>query len=126
MRNALFSLLFLLASGCAMARSTDNEPLDAGRLQSLRPGVMTAREVVELLGSPVDVVQLGRRSAYGYQFTSTKRAGLVLIVVNFYNEDTRSDRAWVFFDENQVLTHVGTTLQGDDNEYALPWEDLHD
>ena len=108
-----------------MARSNVNEPLEPGDLAKLQLG-MNARDVVELLGAPVDVVQLGRRSAYRYDFTSTKRAGLFLLVLLFYNEDTRSDRLWVFFDESETLTHVGTTLQGDDNEYAMPWEDLHD
>ena len=126
MRRILLSLVLgVLGAGCAMARSNVNEPLEPGELAKLQLG-MSAHDVVELLGAPVDVVQLGRRSAYRYDFTSTKRAGLFLIVVLFYNEDTRSDRLWVFFDETEKLTHVGTTLQGDDNEYAMPWEDLHD
>jgi hypothetical protein len=88
--------------------------------------VTTAREVAELLGAPVEVVQLGKRSAYRYQFTSTKRAGLLLLVVGLYSSDARSDRAWVFFDEDQVLSHVGVTLSGADTRYALPWTDLHE
>jgi hypothetical protein len=82
--------------------------------------------VVDRLGAPVDVVQLGRRSAYRYQFTSSKREVLFLLVLGLYNQDTRSDRIWVFFDEKQVLTHVGSTFQGAETEYAMPWEDLHD
>jgi outer membrane protein assembly factor BamE (lipoprotein component of BamABCDE complex) len=126
MRSALLALLLLTTPACAIARTTENRPLVAEQLRSLRTGSTTAREVVELLGAPVDVVQLGKRSAYQYRFTSSKRAALLLLVVNLYNEDSRSDRAWVFFDENQVLTHVGTTLDGDQTEYAMPWEDLHD
>lgn len=126
MRSSLLALLLCLSPACAIARSSENRPLDAGLLSSLRPGSTTAREAVELLGAPVDVVQLGKRSAYRYQFTSTKRAGLILLVVNLYNQDLRTDRAWLFFDENQVLTHTGVTLEGADAEYAMPWEDLHD
>jgi outer membrane protein assembly factor BamE (lipoprotein component of BamABCDE complex) len=125
MRNALLALALSLLTGCAVGRSTDNEPLEAAQLQSLRPGTTTAQEVVQMLGAPVDVVQLGRRSAYRYQFTATKRSVLFLVVVNLYNEDTRADRAWLFFDENQVLTHMGTTLEAEDVEYAMPWEDIH-
>lgn len=126
MRRLLLSLvLVFLGAGCAMARTHVNEPLEPGDIAKLQPG-MSAEDVVDLLGAPVDVVQLGRRSAYRYDFTSTKRAGLFLLVVLFYNEDTRSDRLWAFFDESGTLTHVGTTLQGDDNEYAMPWEDVHD
>lgn len=126
MKNVLPALLLLLAPACAVARSTDNEPLAAERLAQLTPGSSTAKDVVAVLGAPVDVVQLGKRSAYLYRYTATKRAGLWLVVVGLYNVDTRSDRAWVFFDENQVLTHVGATLAGDEAEYALPFEDVHD
>ena len=126
MKHALLALPLLFASACAVARSTDNEPLAPERLAQLTPGTSTAKDVVAVLGAPVDVVQLGKRSAYLYQYTATKRAGLWLVIVGLYNVDTRSDRAWVFFDENQVLTHVGATLAGDEVEYALPFEDVHD
>jgi hypothetical protein len=126
MRTPLLALLLFLAPACAITRHTDNEPLESSALQSLRPGVTTASEVVGLLGAPVDVVQLGRRSAYRYEYTNTKRAGIFLLVLGLLNEDTRADRAWVFFDENQVLTHSGVTLRGDEAEYAMPWQDVHD
>jgi outer membrane protein assembly factor BamE (lipoprotein component of BamABCDE complex) len=126
MRHTLLLLPLFLAPACAVARATDNQPLDANRLAQLTPGTSTAQDVVAVLGAPVDVVQLGKRSAYLYRFTAVKRAGLWLVVVAFYNVDTRSDRAWVFFDENLVLTHVGTTLEGAKVEYAMPYEDLHD
>jgi len=126
MRRLLLASLLCLAPACAMGRSVENVPLDAAKLHKLQPGTSTAREVVELLGAPVDVVQLGKRSAYLYEFTTTKNAALILLAVNFYNADRRSDRAWVFFDENQVLSHVGVTLSGGDTEYAMPWEDVHD
>ena len=122
----LLILLACLAPGCIIARTNVNEPLDPARLEKLTPGSTTAHEVVDLLGAPVDVVQLGRRSAYRYEFRNSKRAGLFLLIVALYNEDTRSDRVWVFFDENQVLTHVGATFQGDDPRYAMPWQDLHE
>jgi outer membrane protein assembly factor BamE (lipoprotein component of BamABCDE complex) len=126
MRNALLAALLLCAPACAIARTTENKPLDAAALESLRPGTSTASEVVAVLGAPMDGVQRGRRSAYRYQFTSAKRAVLFLVVLGLYNQDTRSDRVWVFFDEDQVLTHVGVTLHGDEPEYAMPWWDIHD
>ena len=128
MRSSFLVLLLWLTSACAMVRATENEPLDALSLRSLRPGVTSARDAVELLGAPDDIVQLGKRSAYRYRFTSTKTAVLAPIpfVLLFYNVDKRSDLAWLFFDENQVLTHLGVTLEGAKNEYAMPWEDVHD
>jgi len=128
MRSSFLALLLWLTSACAMGRITENEPLDPLSLGSLRPGVTTANEAVQLLGAPDDIVQLGKRSAYRYRYTSTKVAGLspIPLILIFYNVDSRSDRAWLFFDENQVLTHVGVTLEAEKNEYAMPWEDVHD
>lgn len=126
MRNLPLLLLLLLAPACAIARSTENEPLEPARLQSLVPGTTTAREVVERLGAPVDVVQLGKRSAYRYEFSSTKRSVLFLLVLGFVNEDQRADRAWLFFDENEVLTHMGASFDGENTRYAMPWQELHE
>ena len=47
-------------------------------------------------------------------------------MLGLYNQDTRADRAWLFFDENQLLTHLGSTLEGEEPEYAMPWQDVHD
>ena len=57
-------LLFLLA-GCAIGRQAENVPLEQARIEKLVPGKTSALEVVEIMGAPVDVIQLGRRSAYG-------------------------------------------------------------
>ena len=77
--------------------------------------------MVAALGAPNEVVQLGRRSAYRYEHTQRKLTGMYLIAVFLINEDNQSDRTWVFFDENDHLTHMGTTLQAEEVEYALPW-----
>lgn len=126
MRSLFLALSLALLPACAMSRTSENEPLEASLLASLRPGTTTAREVVDLLGAPVDIVQLGHRSAYRYQFSNSKSAMLFLLVVIFQNQDSRNDRAWLFFDENQVLTHMGVTLEAAGVEYAMPWEDVHE
>jgi hypothetical protein len=115
-----------VAGGCFVARTGVNEPLSRTKIDELVPGRSTATEVTELLGAPGEVVQLGRRSAYRYDFTQTKSAALILIVVSFVNHDTRADRVWLFFDENDVLTHSGATLQAADARYAMPWWDVHE
>lgn len=124
--RAASCLLFLAVSGCALARQETNEPLDPTVVRSLQPGVTTARDVVERMGAPNEVVQLGRRTAYRYDATTTKSAALFLLVFNMAGQDTRSDRLWVFFDENNVLTHHGSTFGTHRAQYALPWEDVHE
>ena len=124
--HVLLALLSFCASGCFLMRTTLNEPLERQDVGRLQPGTTTAAQVVDLLGAPMDVVQLGRRSAYRYEFTKKKRAGFFIVVLGLFNEDTRSDRIWVFFDEDQVLTHVGATFAGDDTRWAMPWSDVHE
>ncbi len=117
--------LALFLGGCFLSRRTVNEPLSPQALAQLVPGKTTATEVVELLGAPSEVVQLHKRSAYRYESTTTKDAGLWLLLVGLYNSDAHADRAWVFFDENGVLAHVGATLSAEEAEYALPWQEVH-
>lgn len=122
----LAALLCLLPlSACFLSRSTTNVPLQQAKLAQLHPGTTTAKDVVEILGAPTEVVQLGSRSAYRYDFTNLKRAGFSIIVLTFLNEDTRADRAWLFFNKEEVLTHVGSTFEGNSATYAMPWQDVH-
>lgn len=117
--------LVMLAPACFISRTTVNEPLRRAELDRLVPGQSTAKEVVEILGAPNDVVQLGSRTAYRYDFSIQKRAGFTIIVVSFLNEDTRADRAWLFFDAENVLTHAGSALEAEDVSYAMPWQEIH-
>jgi hypothetical protein len=125
LRRSFLPLLLLLPA-CAFARQGTNEPLDVPTVRAFVPGKTTAREIVERLGAPTDVVQLGRRTAYRYDGTTTKSTVLFLLLINFANQDTRSDRVWVFFDERDVLTHCGASFGTHRTQYALPWEDVHE
>ncbi len=127
MRQILSLLLLVpLLGSCFVSRATVNEPLGSARLAKLEPGVTTAAEAVRWLGAPNEVVQLGRRSAYRFDAQANKRSGLWLVVVALFNDDTREDRIWTFFDENDVLTHVAATLTFDDARYGMPWNSIHD
>lgn len=117
--------LLLLTGSCMISRNSDNEPLDPELINQLRPGVTTARQAVELLGGPTQVVQLGERSAYRYDHETSKGANLFLLVFNMGHRDTRADRLWLFFDAGDVLTHFGATLEAHHAQYALPWDGIH-
>lgn len=114
------------SSGCAFLRANQNEPLDPAAVRQLQAGVTTARQAVELLGGPMQVVQLGNRSAYRYDHSVTKGTALVLLLFNIGHADTRTDRLWLFFDEQDVLTHFGSSLEAHRVQYAMPWEDIHE
>ena len=122
------ALLFLCVplAGCFLTRDTTNVPLEPERIARLEPGVTTATQALELLGGPVEVVQLGRRSAWLYEHQRTKRSGLFLFVFTALNTDTQQDRLWLFFDENDVLRHAGATLDAKSAEWVMPWSDSHE
>ncbi len=110
----------LLTTGCLVDRSSTNVPLDPAAVAAIQPGVSTADDVTRLLGAPVEVVQLGRRSAWLYEYLLMKRAGLFLILFGTRGTDTQADRVWVFLDEQDRVSHVGATFDADEAEYALP------
>ncbi|HLU39132.1 MAG TPA: outer membrane protein assembly factor BamE [Planctomycetota bacterium] len=116
----------LLLGACYFGRATVNEPLDPDALRTLRPGSTTAQQALELLGAPSDVVQLGKRSAWRYDHSVQKEAATWLLIFALLNTDQRQDRMWLFFDENDVLTHVGATFAAHRPQYAFPWEDVHE
>jgi outer membrane protein assembly factor BamE (lipoprotein component of BamABCDE complex) len=125
MRQLLAAVLAAgLCSGCFISRDRANEPLQKAAIDALEVGKSSATDVATALGAPAEVVQLGRRSAWRYDFTTTKTSGFTLIVVTFVNTDQRSDRCWLFFDEHDVLRHVGTTLEAEDTQYAMPWQEV--
>ncbi len=127
MLRTLTALAILVTlPACGIMRQEINEPIDAVVVRSLQPGVTIAKEVVEKLGAPTEVVQLGKRTAYRYDASSNKGAGLFLIVFNMLAQDSRSDRVWVFFDDKDVLTHYGASFATHRTQYALPWEDVHE
>jgi outer membrane protein assembly factor BamE (lipoprotein component of BamABCDE complex) len=105
-----------------MSRDRINEPLVKQNIDALEVGKSTATDVAVALGAPTEVVQLGKRSAWRYDFTTQKTAGFTLIVVTFLNTDRRSDRCWLFFDERTSCAR-GTTLDADDTRYDMPWEE---
>jgi outer membrane protein assembly factor BamE (lipoprotein component of BamABCDE complex) len=116
----------LLLPSCFIARHSTNEPIDNTQVKKLTPGRSTAKECVQIMGAPSDVVQLGKRFAYRYDHTIEKGAGTFLLVVALFNEDARQDRVWLFFDENGVLSHMGSTFASQRAEYSMPWEDIHE
>ena len=117
---ALAVSMLSLTPGCFFSRQHLNRPLDPVALASLVPGRSTAADVVAILGAPTDVVQLGQRTAYRYDYLHTKDAALFLIIFAVRGQEVQADRAWAFFDENEVLTHLGTTLDGKSASYFIP------
>ena len=127
LKTGLLLVLSMMHVSCFLVRTSTNEPYPPARIVRIHPGQTTSTELVKILGAPSHIVRLGKgRTAYLFEHSMTKTAGLWLGVLLFSNFDKRSDRTWVFVDENQVVSHVATTLAAERTEYSMPWEDLHD
>ncbi|MFT5050872.1 MAG: hypothetical protein ACI8QZ_002278 [Chlamydiales bacterium] len=123
----LLSVLLAWTSvSCVFSRQATNEPIDPARVAQLMPGETSAQAAVELLGAPTEVVQLGYRTAYRYDRSVTKDTTLFLVVLNLRGSDTRQDRIWLFFDEDEILTHTSSTFAAERARYKLPWSKLHE
>lgn len=120
MSKFLILLAVVLLPGCFISRTTVDRPLDEGVVSRLVPGETTAAEVAQLMGAPAEVVQLGLRTAWRYEYKVQKQAAAFLLLVGLRGVDAQSDRVWVFFDEQGSLTHVGTSFASDQAEYAVP------
>lgn len=102
-----------------MGQATLDQPLDPEAIAQLQAGRSSDSDVVRLLGAPNAVVELGDKSAWLYESSNTKQMGLWLLVFGTYGQDTQSDRCWVFFDTQGIVTHFGSSLHFDDAEYSL-------
>ncbi|MEZ5502261.1 MAG: outer membrane protein assembly factor BamE, partial [Halioglobus sp.] len=73
-------------------------------------GQSTRSDVLKLLGPPSQVISLDGETALYYLFEHSEGQGLILIVYNRMDIDTRYDRAIFFFDEHDVLTEYSTRI----------------
>lgn len=112
-----------LFGACLLNETREHAPLDPEAIASIEPGTTTAQEVLDSLGAPSEVVQLGKRSAFRYDHTLQKQSGLFLILIALNATDVQQDRAWIFFDEQGVVTHAGGTFDAETTEYRMPMED---
>ena len=123
LRPIVLALSLTLVPACLYDRATINSQPDPEKIAELVPNHSTSTDVVRILGAPSEVVQLGRRSAYRYEYSVTKRTGAWFVVVASVNTDARSDRVWTFFDEDGLLTHVASTFESDRAKYGLAWRE---
>lgn len=113
--------------GCAvLGRQQKQNPLAAERVTQLQKG-MTRAQVVELLGTPDEILFSNREHdplqehAYIYEHTVTKYTGITFGVISFGNSDEKKDRTIVFFDDAGRVEAVGASFHSDDASYGFPF-----
>jgi len=114
--------LMLLCAGCAMfAKTKEYHDFDARWLEQFSPGTTTSAQVVALFGAPTRMVELSNGNAYVYERSVSKGTGIWLLLLSFGNYETQYDRAAFFFDNQNILTHYGVSMNTGDSSYGLPF-----
>jgi len=110
--NATLALSLALLAGCAQFE--DKRGVEVNWQDSvtreLVSGQSTRADVLSLLGPPSQVIAMNDETALYYLFEHAEGRGLVLLVYNRMEIDTRYDRAIFFFDEDDVLREYATRI----------------
>jgi outer membrane protein assembly factor BamE (lipoprotein component of BamABCDE complex) len=104
------SLGFALLGGCAQYHNQRGieAQWQADQARALTKGKTTRAEVLDWLGPPSQVIALDDETVLYYLFERSAGVGLVLLVYNRFDVDTRYDRAIFFFDGDDLLTDYST------------------
>jgi hypothetical protein len=126
MKRACVVISILLAasicSGCAVfGRGKDFKPFDENSLKQVTAGSTTASDVTRLFGPPNKIVKLSNGNAYLYERSINKATGLWLVVLTFGNWDKQYDRIAFFINNEDTVTHIGSSFNAETASYALPF-----
>ena len=120
----LFSYLFItllclgLLSACVQYKSKRGVEVAWQRdvVDKLIRGQSTRADVLDALGPPSQVITLQEETVLYYLFEKEEGEGMILILYNRIEVDTRYDRAIFFFDENDLLTDYSSRISLHDDE----------
>lgn len=126
MKGVCFVISTLLVAsvfaGCAVfGRGKDFKPFDENLLKQVATGKTSASEVTRLFGPPNKIVKLSNGNAYVYERSIEKATGLWLVVLTFGNWDKQYDRIAFFINNDDVVTHFGSSFNAETASYAMPF-----
>jgi outer membrane protein assembly factor BamE (lipoprotein component of BamABCDE complex) len=117
--GSLITLLCLgLLSACVQFKSKRGVEVawQSVVVDKLIRGQSTRADVLDALGPPSQVISLQEETVLYYLFEKAEGEGIILILYNRIEVDTRYDRAIFFFDENDLLTDYSTRIHQHDDE----------
>jgi hypothetical protein len=117
----ILSMISVCVSCAMFGKSKEYHGFDAKWLDGFTPGTTLAAEVVEAFGAPSHIVKLSNGNAYVYERSVSKGTGIWLVVLSFGNYETQYDRVVFFFDNEDILTHYGLSMNAGDASYGLPF-----
>lgn len=115
-------VIIVLCSGCALfGKNKESQPFDASALNNIAPGKSTATDITALFGAPTEVVKMSNGNAYIYKRSVAKGTGIWLILVSFGNFERQHDQIVFFFNNKDILTHYGKSLNAEKASYGFPF-----
>ena len=115
-------LFSFVCNGCFVLGTNKNyHPFDSEALANVTPGHTTAQEILNLFGAPTEMVEMSNGNAYIYQRSVAKGTVIWLLLVSFGNYDRQVDQVVFFFDDNDLLTHYGISLNAKKAKYGFPF-----
>jgi hypothetical protein len=111
-----------IGTGCAVfGRGKNFVPFDENALKQVTTGKTSASEVTQLFGPPNKIVKLSNGNAYVYERSIDKGTGLWLVLLTFANFDTQYDRIVFFINNDDVVTHFGSSFNSEAASYGMPF-----
>lgn len=106
------ALLSLLA-GCAQYDNQRGVDVSwqASVTDTLVKGQSTRGDVLAKLGPPSQIISLQDETVLYYLFEHAQGNGLILVLYNRFDTQTKYDRAVFFFNENDVLTDYASHVR---------------
>ncbi len=107
-----------LLAGCVQFKNKRGVEVawQADVVANLERGSSTRKDVLDALGPPSQIISLEEETVLYYLFEKAEGEGMILIVYNTIDIETRYDRAIFFFDEEDRLTDYSTRIHRHDGE----------
>ena len=115
-------MLTVLCCSCAMfGKNKEEQPFNPALIDKLVPGQTRAADVTDMFGAPIQVVKMSNGNAYMYKRSVAKGTGIWLILVSFGNYEKQYDQLVFFFNNRDILTHYGASINADTASYGFPF-----
>jgi outer membrane protein assembly factor BamE (lipoprotein component of BamABCDE complex) len=92
----------LTIGGCAVSRGDLGDAIPAQTLAAVKPGETMMPQVIQILGAPESVQQLGDRTVFHYYHYALKHGTLLV----FSRVNIASDDVFIFFDRDGIVQQI--------------------
>ena len=117
-----FLLVVFITSGCCvLGKNMEDQKFDASGLDNVAINQTTALEIGQIFGAPSQLVKLSNGNAYIYRRSVAKATAVWLLFVSMGRYDKQYDQIVFFFDNNNILTHYGSSFNVGEASYGLPF-----